>query len=542
MRKLYLILTICSLSGIITAQWQMSNSYQTSYIDNISVVNSNVVWVADQLDKAVSISKDGGQSWIKNDYQTGSFVGAYTLGTFSAVNDSVAYIIAAGLDAAGSANNGVFKTTNGGENWTKLPSAFTAASFPNFVYFWNINEGVAIGDAYPNQYFEIYTTSNAGQTWDKVQDSNQANGNAEWGLNSGAHLRVVNGTIYFTTSGGRIFKSADKGKNWTVINTPATSNNYLSFDFKNDNEGMVVFSNTAEGEKFVYTTVNGGADWTQQTSGEYWFLRQIKYDASRNIYFSTSSFGLAYSSDNGATWTRHPSFINISLGGLQILPNNKVLIGGWGSIYFAYNYTDTNPTVTSADSPDNNKINVYFSNDIDAASGSVASKFLVLRAIHDESGIKTDTIPVASAVVDAVDKKKIVLTTAEDVPFDTITIRTYEIVSSQGIPVLFSGAGSRAQFIKTNNTGLDDVSAQSLRVYPNPAKDIVNIELNENLPVSGLKIFNATGQLIYQHQYFNLNRGSKITIPLNMNSGVYYLQITNQNGQAIATRKLIKQE
>lgn len=228
MRKLYLILTICSLSGIITAQWQMSNSYQTSYIDNISVVNSNVVWVADQLDKAVSISKDGGQSWIKNDYQTGSFVGAYTLGTFSVVNDSVAYIIAAGLDAAGSANNGVFKTTNGGENWTKLPSAFTAASFPNFVYFWNINEGVAIGDAYPNQYFEIYTTSNAGQTWDKVQDSNQANGNAEWGLNSGAHLRVVNGTIYFTTSGGRIFKSADKGKNWTVINTPATSNNYLS--------------------------------------------------------------------------------------------------------------------------------------------------------------------------------------------------------------------------------------------------------------------------------------------------------------------------
>lgn len=542
MRKLYLILTICSLSGIITAQWQMSNSYQTSYIDNISVVNSNVVWVADQLDKAVSISKDGGQSWIKNDYQTGSFVGAYTLGTFSAVNDSVAYIIAAGLDAAGSANNGVFKTTNGGENWTKLSGAFTAASFPNFVYFWNINEGVAIGDAYPNQYFEIYTTSNAGQTWDKVQDSNQANGNAEWGLNSGAHLRVVNGTIYFTTSGGRIFKSADKGKNWTVINTPATSNNYLSFDFKNDNEGMVVFSNTAEGEKFVYTTVNGGADWTQQTSGEYWFLRQIKYDASRNIYFSTSSFGLAYSSDNGATWTRHPSFINISLGGLQILPNNKVLIGGWGSIYFAYNYTDTNPTVTSADSPDNNKINVYFSDDIDAASGSVASKFLVLRAIHDESGIKTDTIPVASAVVDAVDKKKIVLTTAEDVPFDTITVRTYEIVSSQGIPVLFSGAGSRAQFIKTNNTGLDDVSAKSLRVYPNPAKDIVNIELNENLPVSGLKIFNATGQLIYQHQYFNLNRGSKITIPLNMNSGVYYLQITNQNGQTIATRKLIKQE
>jgi hypothetical protein len=131
---------------------------------------------------------------------------------------------------------------------------------------------------------------------------------------------------------------------------------------------------------------------------------------------------------------------------------------------------------------------------------------------------------------------------AEDVPFDTITVRTYEIVSTQGLPVLFSGAGSRAQFIKTNNTGLHELSAQSLKVYPNPAKDIVNIELNENLPVSGLKIINTTGQLIYEDQLFNLNQGSIITIPLNMNSGVYYLQITNQDGQAITTRKLIKQE
>ncbi len=542
MKKIYLSLFVVSLVTFVSAQWQMRNSFQTSYIDNLSVVNSNVIWVADQTDQAVSISTDGGQSWIKNDFQAGSFVGEKTLGTFSAVNDSVAYIIAAGLNAEGAANNGVFKTNNGGKNWTHLPGAFSATSFPNFVYFWNINEGVAIGDAYPNQYFEIYTTSNAGQTWDKVQDSNQANGNAEWGLNSGAHLRVVNETIYFTTSGGRIFKSADKGKNWTAINTPATSNNYMSFDFKNDNEGMVVFSNSSAGEKFVYTTVNGGADWIQQTGGEYWFLRQIKYDASRNIYFSTSQYGLAYSDDNGATWTRHPSFINISLGGLQILPNNRVMIGGWGSIYYADNYTDTNPTVTSADSPENNKINVYFSDDIDIESGSVASNFLVTRLLHYETGIEIDTIPVATALLDDLDKKRVILTMAEDVPFDTITVRTYEIVSTQGLPVLFSGAGSRAQFIKTNNTGLHELSAQSLKVYPNPAKDIVNIELNENLPVSGLKIINTTGQLIYEDQLFNLNQGSIITIPLNMNSGVYYLQITNQDGQAITTRKLIKQE
>lgn len=541
MKNLYLIFALCSFSMIINAQWQQRNSFQLSYIDNISVVDSNIIWVGDQTDQSLSVSKDGGQTWVRNNYQMGSFApGAFTLGTFSAVNDSTAYIIAAGLDAAGTANNGVFKTINGGKNWTKLPGAFSAASFPNFVYFWNANEGVAIGDAYPNQYFEIYTTSNGGQTWSQVQAANQASGNAEWGLNSGIHLRVVNGTIYFTTSGGRLFKSSDKGKNWTAINTPATSNTYMSFDFKNDNEGMVVFSNTSAGEKFVYTTTNGGATWTPQTGGDYSFLRQIKYDASRNIYFSTSNFGLAYSSDNGATWTRHPSFINLSLGGLQILPNNKVLAAGWGGIYYSTNYTGVNPTVTSATSSEKNKINIYFSDNINEASASVLSKYIVTYAYSNGTINTADTIPVSSAIVDAVEKNKIVLTTAEDLPYDTITVRTFEIVSADGLPVLFPSAGSRTQFVKTSNTGLSDIASSEIKLFPNPAKDIIYIDSNPK--ITDIKIISVTGQTILEYNKLSHNSGSTFSLPLNMKAGVYYLQFTNQSGQVVETQKLIKKD
>ncbi|MEA4937659.1 MAG: T9SS type A sorting domain-containing protein [Paludibacter sp.] len=541
MRNLYLIFALCSFTAIINAQWQQRNSFQLSYIDNISVVDSNIVWVGDQTDQSLSVSKDGGQTWVRNNYQIGSFAqGAFTLGTFSAVNDSTAYIIAAGLDAAGTANNGVFKTTNGGKNWSKLPGAFSATSFPNFVYFWNASEGVAIGDAYPNNYFEIYTTSNGGQTWNQVQAANQASGNAEWGLNSSIHLRVVNGTIYFTTSGGRLFKSSDKGKNWAAINTPASSNTYMSFDFKNDNEGIVVFSNTSAGEKFVYTTSNGGATWTPQTGGEYWFLRQIKYDASRNIYFSTSTYGLAWSSDNGATWTQHPSFNNLSLGALQILPNNKVLTGGWGGIYYSTNYTGINPTVASASSSDKNKINIYFSDNINETSAAVPSKYIVTYAYNKGTANIADTIPVSSAVVDAVEKNKIVLTTAVDLPYDTITVRTSEIVSSEGLPVLFPGAGSRAQFIKMADTGLQDVASSGIKIYPNPAKDKVYIDSNGN--IAGVKIVSVTGQTISEYNKLNHNTGSTISLPLNMKTGVYYLQFTDRSGQVIETKKLVKKE
>ena len=117
---------------------------------------------------------------------------------------------------------GIWKTIDGGATWTKQPTAqFNSPnySFTNHVYFWNANEGVAMGDA-ADGYFEIYTTSNGGELWTRVPSSPVLIPLAEneYGINGNF---IVNGdTIWALTLFGRLLKSVDKGLHWTVSQTP----------------------------------------------------------------------------------------------------------------------------------------------------------------------------------------------------------------------------------------------------------------------------------------------------------------------------------
>lgn len=145
MKNYYLIGILCLMSLAANAQWVQRNPLQTSYINNISVVDDNVIWLKDQYYTAVSISTDGGENWVKNFFPTSTFSDC-AIGPLSAVSATTAYVVATGLSPTSATQNGVYKTTNGGVSWSKLSGAFSSSSFPNFIYFWNENEGVTIGD------------------------------------------------------------------------------------------------------------------------------------------------------------------------------------------------------------------------------------------------------------------------------------------------------------------------------------------------------------------------------------------------------------
>jgi len=60
---------------------------------------------------------------------------------------------------------GIFHTNNGGTSWNQQATTQFAGpdGYPNLIYFWNLNDGIAIGDPNPTG-FEIYTTANGGTT------------------------------------------------------------------------------------------------------------------------------------------------------------------------------------------------------------------------------------------------------------------------------------------------------------------------------------------------------------------------------------------
>ena len=79
-----------------------------------------------------------------------------------------------------------------------------------------------------------------------------------------------------------------------------------------------------------------------------------------------------------------------------------------------------------------------------------------------------------------------------------------------------------------------------LNVYPNPAKDVVNVIFNANTNTNQISIIDITGKEVVKQQ-LNLGIGlNKTTVSLNnLNAGVYFLSIISEN--KIETQKLIIQ-
>ena len=87
--------------------------------------------------------------------------------------------------------------------------------------------------------------------------------------------------------------------------------------------------------------------------------------------------------------------------------------------------------------------------------------------------------------------------------------------------------------IECSSLSTEDVEEHSISIFPNPVKDMLNIEM----------LYDANYALITVNGQF-LIKGSLITgsniIPLdNISNGIYFLQIVNVNG-SVYTHKIIK--
>ncbi len=79
----------------------------------------------------------------------------------------------------------------------------------------------------------------------------------------------------------------------------------------------------------------------------------------------------------------------------------------------------------------------------------------------------------------------------------------------------------------------DSFIKQSLKVYPNPAKDNLTVS-NNGIDITSIEIYNLLGQKLNS---YNPNR--EILDISGLKSAVYYLKIKDENGNK-ATYKIIK--
>jgi hypothetical protein len=78
-------------------------------------------------------------------------------------------------------------------------------------------------------------------------------------------------------------------------------------------------------------------------------------------------------------------------------------------------------------------------------------------------------------------------------------------------------------------TSCTDVGNGTLVVFPNPASDEISINFEHTQKgMYQLVVYNDIGQLIYNAQHEKMS-GEAITIPLNVSSGQYIIQVTEES-------------
>ena len=310
--KTYFILVGQSAS-LGQSAWEEQNThfaaqYRASY--NIEIVDPQNVWFTTMngtdgtVARDFGVTNDGGTTWVP---KTFSYDADWMPGDISAISGTTAWTANYSTEANG--KGGIFKTTDGGDTWTRQGEDLyqNSSSFLNVIHFFNENEGYAQGDPVSGN-FEIYRTTDGGATWTAVeapaaQSSEASTVGLDW---------AIGDIAWFGTNKGRIYKTSDKGATWTVLNT-GVSKMISDMSWADEMNGAITVLdyNQTTGQtsnwQFLRTT-DGGQTWNAVDVADSYFSSFCLVPGTPGMIVITKSASAlednfsAYSTDWGTTW------------------------------------------------------------------------------------------------------------------------------------------------------------------------------------------------------------------------------------------------
>jgi len=312
MKKLILLFCLVLFSGILSAQpgsWSEQNSGVTATLTSVWSVSNSNVWVCGYLGTVLK-SANAGLNWIN---LTGSGIPTnVSLINVCGFPSNSTNALVAGYQGT---NTWVWKTTNGGTNWTQVFSQ--PGGFINAVWMTSAANGFMMGDPLGGRW-SLWKTTNGGSNWDSTGMYLQQVG-TEAGYNNS--LICSPPYIWFGTNNTKIYYSSNNGTNWTSQATTGEVNSYTIWFSPFMLSGMGLF-----GGANLFQTTNNGNNWTPLTSmgtGNFGgitstplitfnrIIQPVWYVRSTNIIYYSDNFGANWSVDftNPVTTTsyRHMS-------------------------------------------------------------------------------------------------------------------------------------------------------------------------------------------------------------------------------------------
>ena len=206
--------------------WVTQSGGTTTEFRGLSFACPATIWASGR-NGTYARSTNGGETWMADTVPGASelfFIDVH------AVDENTAYLLGTHFDG-GLAR--FYKTTDGGAVWTLQHEESGPGVFFDGLAFWDELNGVAFSDPVgegAERSFLIVITSDGGVTWTRVRPENRppplegAAGFAASGTAINVHGSDL---VWFGTGGGtygRVYRSTDRGRHWSVAETPIPAN------------------------------------------------------------------------------------------------------------------------------------------------------------------------------------------------------------------------------------------------------------------------------------------------------------------------------
>jgi photosystem II stability/assembly factor-like uncharacterized protein len=306
-----LFLLAAILAAPLNAQWTPQQSGTNAEFRGLIAVSPTVVWASGTHGR-VARTTDGGKTWHVDSIPDASQLDFRDI---YAMSSSRAWAMSAGLADSGQAR--IFATLDG-IHWTKQFETTQKGVFLDAISFWDAEHGIAMSDPVDGKLFLI-ATNDGGKSWTHLPTNNAPPvlPNEAAFAASGTCL-AVEGTsnVWIGTGGGeraRVFRSTDRGRTWSVADTPVHAGNsasgIFSIAFSDALHGVAVggeYSKPKLPTVNVALTDDGGKTWRRAKGplpAGYMSGVAIIPDTRGRSMVAVGLAGTARSDDAGETWT-----------------------------------------------------------------------------------------------------------------------------------------------------------------------------------------------------------------------------------------------
>jgi len=182
---------------------------------------------------------------------------------------------------AGTPTEGIFRSTDNGDNWVQINNGLLS----KYAFTMVINSSGHIFVASDG----LFRSINNGDSWEWAQN----------GISCGPEDLAVGpgGDVFAVCGGPGVYRSTDNGDNWSHVGLSGI--NLCCVAINPDGDVFVGSSDSG-----VYRSTDNGDNWMQVNTGlSYTGISAIASNASGHIFAADMDYGVFRSTDNGNNWT-----------------------------------------------------------------------------------------------------------------------------------------------------------------------------------------------------------------------------------------------